>query len=220
MSAEDVWRNWEQLLEPREVDDSDSDHEGNEHNAHPDLDDTVAYGEDIDENIEENIDAIMAQGGVDIAALLQQLTQANIDLQQRNVAIDQRAVDAAADRTREDRVRVQVQKMDRCTGDDKPKLRRWIRDLNAFDANHPAASIAVAERTCRENLADTVEAFLADPVNAPRAGIMWPGLCANIENLLLGEAYGEVLRSEHRVMVQKTHESTGEYSTLGEVGVP
>ena len=107
---------------------------------------------------------------------------------------------------------MQVQKMDKCNGDDKPKLRRWLRDLNAFDGNHPAATIAAAERTSRENLSDTVESFLADPANAPRGGILWAAVRLNVETLLLGAAYGEVLRAEHRTIRQKAHEDTTVYS--------
>ena len=115
-------------------------------------------------------------------------------------------------RVQEDLIRVQVQKIDRCTGDDKPKLRRWIRDVSAFHTNHPQAAIAVAERTSRENLADTVETFMADGANGMRAAITWPAVRDNVELLLLGEAYGEELRSEHRVLTQKAHETTGDWS--------
>ena len=103
-------------------------------------------------------------------------------------------------------------KIDKCEGEDKARLRRWIRDLTTLQVTHPGVVIAVAEGTSRGNLSDTVETFLADPANAPRNGILWPALRNNVENLLLGEAYEEVLRSEHRVIQQKAHESTGDYS--------
>ena len=212
MSAEDIWRQWQEHIgEDENVEETDSDSEGGFDEHDPELVGLFAYHE----NPEENIDNAMAQVQavpVDVAALLAQLTQANIDLQQQNVVMDQRAVDAAAARAQEDQVRVQVQRIDKCTGDGKGKLRRWIRDLDALHANHPAATIAVAERTARENLSDTVEAFLADPVNAPRGGILWPALSANVVTLLLGDQYEEVLRSEHRVITQKAHEGTTEYS--------
>ena len=168
-----------------------------------DLDETRDYGND------PQVDEMAA---ADIAALLQQLTQANIDRNARDVAADGRAAAAALNRTEEEMVRVQVQKMDKCNGDEKPKLRRWLRDLNAFDGNHPAATIAVAERTSRENLSDTIEGFLADPANAPRGGILWAAVRLNVETLLLGAAYGEVLRAEHRTIRQKAHEDTTVYS--------
>ena len=73
-------------------------------------------------------------------------------------------------------------------------------------------SVAVAERTSRENLADSIESYLADPANPPRPGIGWPALRTNIETTLLGESYEDVLRSEHRVLRQKLHEDTTAYS--------
>ena len=101
-------------------------------------------------------------------------------------------------------------RIDKCTGDDKSKLRRWVRALTTLDAAHQDVAVTVAERSARENLADTIEAFLADPANAPRHGILWPAVRANIVTLLLGDQYEEVLRSEHRT--QKAHEGTTEYS--------
>ena len=231
MNQEDLQRAWNQV---RGDDDSDS-QEGfadrDPEDVDPELvglyayhdqedgdrEETIAYEDDSDETQDyENDpqeDEIMAQpGAVDIAALLAQLTQANIDRNVREVAGDGRAAAAALNRTEEEMVRVQVQKMDKCNGDDKPKLRRWLRDLNAFDGNHPAATIAVAERTSRVNLSDTVESFLADPANAPRGGILWAAVRLNVETLLLGAAYGEVLRAEHRTIRQKAHEDTTVYS--------
>ena len=208
MSADDIWNDWQAFLEPR---DENSDEEGLEYELRRaelqigDLNETQEYGNDPQVDVDE-----MAQA--DIAALLQQLTQANLDRNARDIAADGRVAAAAIAREQEDLVRVQVQKVERCTGDDKPKLRRWLRDLDAFDTNHPAATIAVAERTSRENLSDTVEAFLTDAVNAPRAGILWPAVRNNVVTLLLGDQYEEVLRSEHRVITQKAHEGTTEYS--------
>ena len=204
MSVEDIWSTWQAFLE-RDA------HSSDEELA--DSDETIAYGEEEQNNREQDLAAEleMAQAA-DMAALLSALTQANLDLQQRNVDLDGRAVVAAQARAREDTIRAQVSRIDKCSGDDKPKLRRWIRDLNVLNGTHPGAVMAVAERTARENLADTVEAFLAAPVNAPRVGILWPALQANVENLLLGYAYEEVLRAEHRVIRQKAHEGTTEYS--------
>ena len=218
MSAEDAWGNWERLLEPREEADR-LEGPGQE----LDLDDTIAYGhgdsdDELDETLEfeDQIDIdVMAQaqpGAVDIAALLAQLTQANINRDARDVAADGRAAAAALGRAQEDLIRIQIQKVDKCDGDEKPRLRRWIRDMGVIHANHPATAIAVAERTSRGNLADTIEAYLADGANGARAAITWPALNGNIELLLLGEAYGEVLRSEHRVLSQKAHETTGDWS--------
>ena len=218
MNHEDIQRVWDQARGGEIDEDSQADfasvdpelvghyryHEVEVDSEDGDSEVTQDYGNDIDE---------MAQpGAVDIAALLAQLTQANIDRGVREVAADGRAAAAALTRAAEDVIRVQVQKTDRCDGDEKPKLRRWLRDLNVINANHPGAAIAVAERTSKGNLADTIETFLADPVNGPRAGIAWPILRGNVELLLLGEAYAEVLRSEHRVMLQKAHETTGDWS--------
>ena len=220
MSAEEIWSQWQEFLGKdassgdeadvnetiayggEEQDQTDSDED-------PDLDDTVAYGHG-DSDDETDSDEEMA--AADVAALLGQLTQANLDQAQREIDRDARAVAAAAARVQEDIIRGQVQKIDKCEGDDKPRLRRWMRDLSTLHATHADAVVTVAERTSRGNLADTIEGFLADAANAPRAGIVWPAVRDNIELLLLGEAYGEVLRSEHRVMIQKTHESTGDYS--------
>ena len=73
-------------------------------------------------------------------------------------------------------------------------------------------TVAVGEHTSQDNLSDTIESFLADAANAPRAAIAWPALQVNIETLLLGEAYPEVLRCEHRTICQKVHEDTTMYS--------
>ena len=76
-------------------------------------------------------------------------------------------------------------RIEKCTGDDKIKLRRWIRDLATLQATHPDVVVAVAERNARENLADTIEAFLANP----RGNIAWPAVRDNVVTLLLGDAY-------------------------------
>ena len=47
--------------------------------------------------------------------------------------------------------------------------------------------------------------MMANPVNAPRGNIAWPAVRDNVVTLLLGDAYEEVLRSEHRVIHQKAH---------------
>ena len=213
MSAEDIWNEWQDYLEQDRADSDEEQRELGEYE--PELDETLAYEEnELDETLayEENNDGMAQAAQVDIAALLAQLTQANIDRNVRDVAADGRAAAAAINRTQEDLIRIQVSKVDRCSGDDKVKLRRWIRDLTALNANHPGTTVAVAERTSRENLSDTVKAFLGDVANAPRANITWVALGDNIELLLLGEAYEEVLRSEHRIITQKTHETTGDYS--------
>ena len=87
MSAEDAWRNWERLLEPREEADR-LEGPGQE----LDLDDTIAYGHDSDDDDDNGMAA------ADIAALLGQLTQANLDQAQREVDRDAQAVAAAAAR--------------------------------------------------------------------------------------------------------------------------
>ena len=189
----------------------------------PELVGLFRYHEELqgegDEELELELDETqefeneMAQAGAaDIAALLAQLTQANIARDARDIAADGRAAAAAIGRAQEELVKIQAQKIEKCSGDDKPKLRRWLRDVGTTHTNHPGVAVSVAERTARENLADTIEAFMADVVNGPRAGIAWPAIRDNIETLLLGEAYGEVLRSEHRVLTQKAHESTGDWS--------
>ena len=205
------WNRWEQVLGPREQADR-LERPDQELDLDDELDETVAYGNLDNNDPQVDVDAMAQAGAADVAALLAQLTQANLERNVREIAADGRVAAAAIAREQEDLVRVQLQKVDRCVGDDKPKLRRWIRDLNAIHANHPGAAIAVAERTGRENLADTIEAFMADGANGPRAGIAWPALRGNIETLLLGEAYGEVLRAEHRTIRQKPHESTTIYS--------
>ena len=121
---------------------------------------------------------------VDIAALLTQLTAANIALNQREVDRDVRAVVATAARVREDTIRAQVMHIEKCSGDEKPKLRCWIKDLTTLNTTHPVVTVAVGERTSRDNLSDTIESFLADAANAPRAAIAWPVLQVTIETLL------------------------------------
>ena len=138
--------------------------------------------------------------------MLAQLTQANIEQQQRDVARDAAVAAGVAAHTREDNIRASIGKVDKCSGDDKPKLRRWLKYLTTLHATQAGIVVAVAERTSRDNLADTVETFLADPANAPNANVGWPALRTALENALLGEAYYEVLRAEHRVIVQKAHE--------------
>ena len=165
------WNRWEQVLGPREQADR-LERPDQELDLDDELDETVAYGNLDNNDPQVDVDAMAQAGAADVAALLAQLTQANLERNVREIAADGRVAAAAIAREQEDLVRVQVQKVERCTGDDKPKLRRWLRDLDAFDTNHPAATIAVAERTSRENLSDTVEAFLTDAVNAPRAGIL------------------------------------------------
>ena len=217
MNQQELQRDWDRARGD-DGDDEDSQEGFAESDVDPALVGLFRYHEvgteDEDEVEIDNNPPIdeMAQGGVDVAALLAQLTQANLDLQQRNIALDDRAVQTAQNRAREDIIRSQVSRIDKCHGDDKTKLRRWIKDLATLNVAHAGETIAVAERTARDNLTDTVESFLADAANGPRAGIGWPALRANIETLLLGDAYGEVLRAEHRNLRQKAHEGTTEYS--------
>ena len=190
--------------------------------AGSDTDDEVQFGQvrrqvELDETIDKEIEQelaeeMAAQQQQDMAALLAQLTVANLALNQRELDRDARAVVAVAAKVREDTIRAQVGRIEKCTGDDKIKLRRWIRDLATLQATHPDVVVAVAERTARENLADTIEAFLANPVNAPRGNIAWPAVRDNVVTLLLGDAYEEVLCSEDRVIHQKAHEDTTAYS--------
>ena len=216
MNHEEIQRVWDQAR----GNDIDVDSQEGFASVDPELVGLYRYHEvdieegDSDETREfENDENEMAQvGAADIAALLQQLTQANIDRNARDVAADGRAAAAVIARGQEDIIRSQVQRIDKCEGDDKPRLRRWMRDLSTLQVAHPAVTVTVAERTSRGNLADTIEAYLADAGNAPRIGITWPALLVNIETLLLGAAYDEVLRAEHRVIVQKAHETTGDYS--------
>ena len=112
------------------------------------------------------------------------------------------------------------------------RLRRHQEDADSFadaimdaittlNVTQPDVAIAVAERTSRDNLADTVEVLLADAGNTPRAGIGWPALRDNIEALLLGEAYEEVLRSEHRVIRQRDTTTFSErYLTSAKAAYP
>ena len=85
------------------------------------------------------------------------------------------------------------------------------RDITILHATQPGLAIAVAERTSRDNLADTVKAFLTDVGNTPRAGLQWPALLANIETLLLGDAYEEVLRCETKGAQGDVHSLHGKY---------
>ena len=87
------------------------------------------------------------------------------------------------------------------------------RDITILHATQPGLAIAVAERTSRDNLADTVKAFLTDVGNTPRAGLQWPALLANIETLLLGDAYEEVLRCETKG-AQGDVERAGDVATV------
>ena len=97
--------------------------------------------QDREDTIEEETEyEEMAQASaphVDIAALLAQLTLANIALNQREVDRDARAVVATAVRVREDTIRAQVARIEKCNGDDKPKLRRWIKDITTLNTTHP-----------------------------------------------------------------------------------
>ena len=92
--AEEKWRRWQQFVE------GDSDKSA-------DTDEEVQFGplvetrlENIEENIEEEIGNMAAQ--VDIAALLAQLTAANLAIAQWDMDRDAWAVASVAARERED----------------------------------------------------------------------------------------------------------------------
>ena len=105
MSAKDIWHRWQNFLEPAPE------------NNGSDEDEEVTLGRIFQQqNVHQEEGMTQAQQA-DIAALLAQLTAANIA---RDAAI---AVNAAA-RTREDNLRASTGKIDKCTGDDKRKLRR------------------------------------------------------------------------------------------------
>ena len=133
-------------------------------------------------------------------------------LNQREQDRDARAVVVAVERAQQELIRSQSARIEKTNGEDKVKLHRWIKDLDLIEGVQLDTVIETAIRTAQGHLSDTIEAFLADPANAPRAGVAWPALKANIETLLLGDAYAEVLRCEHRTIHQKAHEDTTVYS--------
>ena len=59
----------------------------------------------------------------------------------------------------EAQIRSQTARIDKCTGEDGPKLRRWIRDVDMAHAATPNIARRVAVRTSQGPLADTMEEF-------------------------------------------------------------
>ena len=57
----------------------------------------------------------------------------------------------------ETQVRAQVSRIEKVNGEDKAKLRRWIRDVATVHQHEPNIAIQVAERSAQQSLADVIE---------------------------------------------------------------
>ena len=147
-----------------------------------------------------------------LGALLQQLVADRAADQAAQQASRDAATAAATERNEEARIRAQVTRIEKQDGEHKPKLRRWIKDLDQIHTVEAGIAVRTAARTAIGNLADAVEGFLSDVANAPRLGIQWPQLKAHVENTLLGEDYGRVLRRELASVRQTPHQSVTQYS--------
>ena len=151
-----------------------------------------------------------ADGGLQ-ALLTQLINDRQADQQAAQDARD--AANAAAqERNTENRVRAQVSRLNKTDGEDKPKLKRWVKDIAQINVVEAAIAVRVATRTAIGGLADVIEAFLADAANGGRNNVEWPALRTHIENTLLGQNYGRVLRRELAAEKQTVHESVTEYS--------
>jgi hypothetical protein len=111
---------------------------------------------------------------------------------------------------RENNIRAQVQRIDVSDGEDKPKMRRWLRDMDQSHATNPAVTIDIVLRTTRGALADAIETYSV--ANPPRNAIQWIPLRQALEQALLGDGYDRVLRHEIMDKKQRPHETLTEYS--------
>ena len=92
-----------------------------------------------------------------------------IDSSKRELDRDARAQVVAAARTREDTICAQVSRIKKCTGDDKVKLRRWIRDVTTLHTTQPDVTVAVAEKTARVNFERYHRNIFGGPRQRPTA---------------------------------------------------
>lgn len=147
-----------------------------------------------------------------LQALLQQLIADRAADQVAAQATREASAEASAERNTEVRVRAQVTRIEKSDGEDKPKLRRWIRDITQVGVVEPGIAVKIATRTATGNLADTLEAYLADANNGARNAIIWNNLKTHVEGTLLGADYGRVLRRELAAEKQSLHETVTEFS--------
>ena len=84
--------------------------------------------------------------------------------------------------TWETQVRAQVSRIEKVNGEDKAKLRRWIRDVATVHQREPNIAIPVAERSAQQSLADVIEDYMV--AHPPRNGTHWSALRAHLETQL------------------------------------
>jgi hypothetical protein len=90
----------------------------------------------------------------------------------------QAAIDATrirnVDIERETQIKAQVGRVEKANGEDKAKLRRWIRDIATVNQQNANIAVPVAERSAQQSLADVIEDYMV--AHAPRNGVLWPDL--------------------------------------------
>ena len=160
-----------------------------------------------------------ADGTMAEQAITEAIT-ALVDIQ-RQTALDRvadqdarrNAIIAARERTvkseQEILIKAQTLRLDKCNGEDKAKLRRWIKDISTIHESEPDISMTVASRTAQGNLTDTIEEYLT--THPPRVNAVWPDVRKDIQTCMLGATFGRTLRRELGALHQHAHEHITTY---------
>ena len=110
---------------------------------------------------------------------------------------------------RESVIKGHIHRLDKISGEDKPKLRRWMKDVTTIHTNTPGVSIEVATRTATGNLSDIIEEYMI--AHPPRANVLWPALQAHIQVTALGATFERTLRRELLSTTRYAHESVSAF---------
>ena len=103
-----------------------------------------------------------------------------------------------------------------CDGTVPTEVREWLRAMQVVNAREPGIVVAVAVRTSKARLLETIEghvaaqAALAVPVL--RNAVPWAGLCDAIKLALLGPGDADTVRQELASANQAAHEDVAGYS--------
>lgn len=142
--------------------------------------------------------------------VLQALGNAQVANDAARVAAGIRTVERQEMTDEEAQIKVQVTRLEKLNGDDKAKLRRFIKDINTIHTVTPAVAVRVACRLATGNLADAIEDHMVADGGA-RNAVLWPALRAAVQAALLGANDDRVLRRELQATKQTAHETVAAY---------
>ena len=166
---------------------------------------------------QRHIETAMVERAVadELVALTGLQTQRDADrvLEQQDRDAAQIAATPRSNRAeRESVIKGHIHRLDRTSGEDKPKLRRWVKDVTTIHTNTPGVSIEVATRTATCNLSDIIQEYMI--AHPPRANVLWPALQPHNQVTALGATFERTLRRELLSTTRYAHETVSAFGNI------